>query len=1086
MRIHIVAERELRAAAQRKGTYWVRWLTGVASFVVLIWLMWATDAFKRTGGAHDAFVPFAFITFFYCILMGAIRTADCISSERREGTLGLLFLTNLNSAEIMAGKLFSNALPTIYGLLAIFPMLAIPLLMGGVTLSEFLCTMLALLVAIAFSLGCGMLASVLCRRQFPAVALAMGLVIVLSTLTFLAAGILEEYRRGHWLVQVLASTSPHYALSAALEAQVFRANHFWEAIASVMGIAVLLLASATWLLSQSWRDRVTSIRGRKPKPADNAYAMARSPKGRRDARRNRQLTFNPFYWLVARRQAGAPIFLLIMAALVVLTVTGTTPLFSKLASPARFGSVVGEMFAWLCAAGALHVMTLYYAAMLGAQTFAEDKQAGALELIFSTPARVHTMLQGAAMAWRQRMLLPAMAVSITHAYAFWKIMPVALIQPPGNVLITAQTTQWDILLASLFNMPINGRSLEWSFVFVMRVVVLVLPLAFILWLALGRIGRWLGLRMKHPGFAPLLALTIVAVPSTLCISLMAIIAEEFHFYRLSDRIVVPAITGLSLLIILANCAVAAGWASRNLRDNFRTVVIGRFDQARRSWVAMMRSLLKLALKAAAAILILALLFVLFYAWQNFHSHRAWIAFQSKLKQKHISLDLASVLPAWVPEQDNFACATAFVRLTTTANPLMAPLFQNLEESDTLPDLWKAQRRLPLANFTGVIGMAKPSKAQQLRYTYPNNPQLPDIPDTYSGSTNNAEVAPLLLKHLEPYQADLHELATAAKRPRFQSINNLTALDILQTRGPELLVMRRLHLIYTLRALALLHSGNADAAAEDVLTGLQLTRLTGQWLAPEASGNAQSMLLGTLQVLWEGLEDHRWKDGQLVAMQSELATIDLSADFIRAVQCMVRANTTHWLGMLDLPESQWRIPEGQSYSYTSEWKGMHRGWWYDCCIDLYNVGEDALANVTQSQASAGSLQPTWDDIYALPLNSNCEQLFQRTVNFGGGPNSQLLQFGQTSLNQARIAVAMERYRLSHGNNVTNLNQLVPTFLPAVPIDPILRRPLLFEPLTNGGYILRGVGWNRRNDRTNRSSDDWIWTYPTNTPTEVSTP
>jgi ABC-type transport system involved in multi-copper enzyme maturation permease subunit len=1084
MRIHIVAERELRAAARRKATYWVRCLTGISAFVVLIWLMWATNALRRGGGAHDAFVAFAFIAFSYCILMGAIRTADCVSSERREGTLGLLFLTNLNSAEIMTGKLLSNALPTIYGLLAIFPMLALPLLMGGVTLSEFLCTMLALLVAIGFSLGCGMLASVLCRRQFPAVALAMGLVIALGTATFLAAAVLEEYRRGHWLVQVLASTSPLYALSAGLEGKIFRANHYWEAIATVLGISAFLLGLATWLLARSWRDRAKSTRTVKAGASAPAAAKVKSPNWRRDARRKRQLTLNPFYWLAARRQAGVPIFLLIIAALVVVTVTGTTPLFSKISSPARLGSALGEMFAWLCAAGALHVMMLYYAALLGAQSFAEDKQAGALELVFSTPARVHTLLQGAGMAWRRRMLVPAIAVSVTHAYAFWKIMAVALIEPPGNVMITVGTTQWDMLMAALFNIPINGRRLEWMFVFIMRVIAMVLPVAFALWFALGRIGRWLGLRMKHPGFAPLLALALVVVPSTLGITLMTIIAEEARFFRYSDRIVAPVITGLSFLIMLANCALAAGWASRNLRNNFRSVVIGRFDRAHRSWISILRSLVVMGAKAVATVVTVSLLIALFYWWQNFHSHHAWNAFELKLKQQNISLDLAAVQPPSVPANDNFANAPAFMELTSGGNPALTSLLNPVNQLTLLR--WRNQQHLPLANFVGVLGISKSTKQSGQNYTPYNETQLPDIPNSYAGSTNNADVAPLVLNRLEPYRADLQELAVAAQRPYYRPVSNVTAQAILQADGREIALMRQLHLIYTLKALALLHTPQTNgAAADDVVTGLRLSRLAGQSMHPSASGHAQAMLLTTLQPLWEGLESHQWSDADLLRFQTELAAIDPTADFTLGIQCAVRANIEIWKTLPNQSSSQWSIPDGGGYSYTDEWQGMHRGWWFDCCIDVYTLGQDAIANVTPQRTNL-PVPLDWGAVNSLPLNTQSEQLFRRLVTYWGDANSQNVFFGQTSLNQARIAVALERLRVAHQNHATNLNQLLPEFLATIPIDPIRCRPLIFEPGTKGNYILRGVGPNVQNDRTNSSSDDWIWAYPTNASTTPPSP
>ena len=177
MRFLSVADRELRSAARQKATYRTRWLTAALFFGLLVWLLWAFDGFTNRRAAPQIFKVFSVLTFLYCLFLGTARTADCISVERREGTLGLLFLTNLNSAEIIAGKLCSTALASVYGLMAIFPMLALPLLMGGITFGHFARTVLGLLNGILFALAAGFLASVVCKRQFTAIALAMGLTI---------------------------------------------------------------------------------------------------------------------------------------------------------------------------------------------------------------------------------------------------------------------------------------------------------------------------------------------------------------------------------------------------------------------------------------------------------------------------------------------------------------------------------------------------------------------------------------------------------------------------------------------------------------------------------------------------------------------------------------------------------------------------------------------------------------------------------------------------------------------------------------------------------------------------------------------
>src|SRR5690242_18294956 len=115
MRFLSVAERELRAGARQKATHRIRWITAAVFLGLLAWLMWVFDGFR----APQVFQIFATLTFFYCLIIGTARTADCLSSEKREGTMGLLFLTNLNALEIIGGKLCSSALAAAYGLFAI-------------------------------------------------------------------------------------------------------------------------------------------------------------------------------------------------------------------------------------------------------------------------------------------------------------------------------------------------------------------------------------------------------------------------------------------------------------------------------------------------------------------------------------------------------------------------------------------------------------------------------------------------------------------------------------------------------------------------------------------------------------------------------------------------------------------------------------------------------------------------------------------------------------------------------------------------------------------------------------------------------
>jgi len=255
MRFLTVAERELRVAARRKATYRVCWHTAVIFFGVLIWLLWVMNGFTRPGAAVNVFQAYSVLCFSYCIVIGTAVTADGLSAERREGTLGLLFLTNLNSAEIVAGKFCSMALTAVYGLIAILPMLALPLLMGGITLAYFWKTVLALVVTTFFSLASGFVASVICRRQFLAIATALGLALSFSFglmgAVVATQGVWKQAKWAEWF----AVFSPIYLLRTADGTGV--TNRYWISIGAVSALSLTWLALVTWRLARSSRRGTT-------------------------------------------------------------------------------------------------------------------------------------------------------------------------------------------------------------------------------------------------------------------------------------------------------------------------------------------------------------------------------------------------------------------------------------------------------------------------------------------------------------------------------------------------------------------------------------------------------------------------------------------------------------------------------------------------------------------------------------------------------------------------------------------------------------------------------------------------------------
>src|SRR5690349_4841562 len=133
-----IVERELRTAARRKGTHWLRFVAALLVILAVgILLVGSGSSRSQAQVGQMVFTAVSVMAFAFCLVAGVFLTADCLCSERREGTLGLLFLTDLKGYDVVLGKLVANSVVSVYAVLAIIPMLGLPLLMGGVTFAEF-------------------------------------------------------------------------------------------------------------------------------------------------------------------------------------------------------------------------------------------------------------------------------------------------------------------------------------------------------------------------------------------------------------------------------------------------------------------------------------------------------------------------------------------------------------------------------------------------------------------------------------------------------------------------------------------------------------------------------------------------------------------------------------------------------------------------------------------------------------------------------------------------------------------------------------------------------------------------------------
>jgi hypothetical protein len=94
--------------------------------------------------------------------------------------------------------------------------------------------------------------------------------------------------------------------------------------------------------------------------------------------------------------------------------------------------------------------------------------------------------------------------------------------------------------------------------------------------------------------------------------------------------------------------------------------------------------------------------------------------------------------------------------------------------------------------------------------------------------------------------------------------------------------------------------------------------------------------------------------------------------------------------------------------------------------------------------------------------------------------------QAQVDLARVACALERYRLAHGEYPETLDVLAPQFIAQLPHDIINGQPLHYRRTDDGQFVLYSVGWNETDDGgqvvltqgggVDQKNGDWVWQYP----------
>ena len=385
--------RELQVAARKRATFWLR----VAAALVGLVLAGACLLLSYVQGSNTVRmggVLFNILTW-TCLVAGLTSglffTSDCVSEEKREGTLGLLFLTELHGYDVALGKLLAVLLRTFYGLLAILPILALTQLMGGVTAAQYCKGSLALANGLFLSLTAGLFVSVLSRDSQKALAVTLLLLLLLALGGPLADAIFAGAKR-RGFQPFWSLSSPAYVLASASSWSAWGRAAYWNSLAVSQALAWTMLALASVLVPRTWQE----------KQRPGAYAARRwtyawkfgGPERRARLRRG-LLASQPVAWL-ARRERWQSLLLWTLALL------NTGAFAVALAVPLE------SWVLWQYLGGLILLLLYLGVASQATRFFVDARRSGLLELLLASPLTERQIIAGQWRAWLQIFGLPVM------------------------------------------------------------------------------------------------------------------------------------------------------------------------------------------------------------------------------------------------------------------------------------------------------------------------------------------------------------------------------------------------------------------------------------------------------------------------------------------------------------------------------------------------------------------------------------------------------------------------------------------------------------------------------------------------------
>ena len=405
------------------------------------------------------------------------------------------------------------------------------------------------------------------------------------------------------------------------------------------------------------------------------------------------------------------------------------------------------------------------------------------------------------------------------------------------------------------------------------------------------------------------------------------------------------------------------------------------------------------------VLAILALIVLLYVEEDWRGAHAWAVTKAKWEAQGETFDYAKFIPPPVPDDQNLAAIPLF-ELKADRSSHNQPILR-------LPNLEKALRNDgPYADIPqqGNWMKGEPPDKEKIQKTLSE-----DYAKFFKGQSPPTDSL-ALFDVLFPFTGDLRAAALTHTQFRFNT-DYMASLPHLRPLGP---IVKGIALsrIFTLHAVLALDHGQPELALGDIKTSYIITK--GIANDPSLVGGLVAIGCSALSLggVYHGLAYHLWNDQQLVELDKTLGDLN----FLESLHFCLRAEVSE-----DVRDSEFfkiartsEIPP-MAYDATYTEALLFRwpsGWWDSNTRQLVDFHFHQIATV---DANRMLVFPVKDE----QIKNEIGHLADRTFSYAPwnvwfteasvAETAMMIKFaqGQVWIDEARIACALERYRLVYG-------------------------------------------------------------------------